>query len=597
MDSVKIVTLGGETTYGRDVARARALFGTSTRFVSRYGSSETGVLAEWVATPDDPRVDEPLPLGHPLPWAEIVVVDDTGAPVASGAVGVAQVVSEHCSLGYWNDPELTAAKFWTFPDGRRGFRTSDHVRMRDDGVLEYVARADDQVKVRGVMVSPSEVERALTAVNGVRDAAVVQAPARDGGTRLVGYVVPDAGTELSRLEIRRALTAAVPSAMVPGLVVVLESLPLTTRGKVDRRALPPPPDPEPRPYREPVETEAELAGIFSDVLGVDRVGLDDDFFELGGDSLGVVELLAEVADHFGVEVPASTVLEAPTVAELFERLSHRRSRDASPVVVLRSDAADPPCFCVTGAGDPAISLRRLSAAMPDRNFAAIQPRGLEERAVPDRSVEAAARRNVAAMRAVQPHGPYVIVGYSYGGVVAFEMACQLRAEGVEVARLVILDTNAPPGAPSLGGRVRSRVRAVEATAPDSPVRRVAVVAGRTARFASASAYAHVKERIEVATAGWLPRRGYHQYVLFRQLNYRMLRKYTPTAIFDGPTLLVLALPQDALTDQGWSELLSGSVTTVEVSAAHLDLLHKPAVDVVAAHITAALDDVAAARTR
>ena len=181
MDSVKIVSLGGETTYGRDVARARRLFGPSTRFVNRYGSSETSVLAEWVATPeDDARADHPLPLGHALPWAEIVVVDDAGEPLASGEVGVPAVVSEHCALGYWNDPELTAARFWALPDGRRGFHMSDHVRMRDDGVLEYVARADDRVKVRGVMVSPSEVEGALTALEGVYDAAVAPTPARRG---------------------------------------------------------------------------------------------------------------------------------------------------------------------------------------------------------------------------------------------------------------------------------------------------------------------------------------------------------------------------------------------------------------------------------
>ena len=243
---------------------------------------------------------------------------------AAGEIGVPQVVSEHCSLGFWHDPELTAARFRTLPDGRRGLRMSDHVRMRDDGVLEYVARADDRVKVRGVMVGPSEVEHALVGLDGVADAAVVPVPARDGGTGLVAYVVRDAHTEVRPWEIRRALAAKVPSAMVPGTVVVLESFPLTQRGKVDRGALPPPPKLGARPYRAPDGPEYELAAIFSDVLGVERVGLDDDFFELGGDSLGVVELQAEIADRLSVEVPTATVLEAPTVAQLFRRLSHRR---------------------------------------------------------------------------------------------------------------------------------------------------------------------------------------------------------------------------------------------------------------------------------
>ena len=588
IDSVKIVSLGGETTYGRDIARARELFGRDTRFVNRYGSSETSVLAEWIATPDDEmRADTPLPLGRALPWAEIVVVDDTGEPVPPGVVGVPEVVSEHCSLGFWNDPGLTAARFRTLPDGRRGLRMSDHVRQRDDGVLEYVARADDRVKVRGVMVGPSEVERALVALPGVADAAVVPTPAPDGGTALIGYVVPAADAELRPWEVRRALAAVVSSAMVPGVVVVLESLPLTPRGKVDRRALPPPPRPGSRPYRAAVGPEFELAAIFGDVLGVDRVGLDDDFFELGGDSLGVVELQAEIADRLSIDVPTSTVLEAPTVAQLFLRLGHRRPRDASPVVVLRADATDPPLFCVTGAADPAISFRQLAAALTDRNFAAIQPRGLEERAMADRTIAAAARRNVVAMRRSQPHGPYVLGGYSYGGVVAFEMACQLRAVGEAVAQLVIVDTNAPVG-DHRGPRAEQRADPLPAT-----------FATRVLRRAREFARVHVKVWIALATAGWWPRRGYHQHELFFRLNNHMSRTYTPSSTFDGPTLVVRGADfggapdrtQSARADLGWSTLVRGPITTVEVPARHSDLLRRPAVDLVAAAIAAALDGV------
>jgi acyl-coenzyme A synthetase/AMP-(fatty) acid ligase/thioesterase domain-containing protein/acyl carrier protein len=575
IDSVKIVSLGGETTYGRDVAQARELFGPDARFVNRYGSSETSILAEWVTTPDDEaRGDTPLPLGRALPWAEIVVVDDAGEPVAPGEVGAPEVVSEHCSLGYWHAPELTAERFRFLPDGRRGLRMSDHVRQRSDGVLEYVARADDRVKVRGVMVGPGEVERALVSLDGVAGAAVVPVAAPDGGTGLVGYVVPDGRADLSAWEVRRALAAAVPSAMVPGSVIVLEKFPLTPRGKIDRQALPEP-QRSSRPYRPAVGPEFELAAIFGDVLGVERVGLDDDFFELGGDSLAVVELQAEIADRLSVEVPTSTVLESPTVAQLFLRLSHRRPRNASPVVMLRGAATDPPLFCVAGAGDPALSFRQLSAAMPDRNFAAIQPRGLEERAMADRTVAATARRNVAAMREHQPHGPYSVAGYSYGGIVAFEMACQLRAAGEVVAWLVLLDTHAPVG-------VRRADTERAADVRDAVRRRAKVV-------------------LALTTAGWLPRRGYHQHEVFFRLNNHMSRRYVPSSTFDGPTLVVRSAEpqrtasrrQSALADLGWSTLVSGPITTIEVDAQHSDLLRKPAVELVAAHVAAALDHVVA----
>jgi acyl-coenzyme A synthetase/AMP-(fatty) acid ligase/thioesterase domain-containing protein/acyl carrier protein len=573
MESVKIVSLGGEATYGRDIARAQPLFGPSTRFVNRYGSSETSILAEWVVTPEDvARADEPVPLGRPLPWADIVVVDDAGERVAEGEVGVPDAVSEHCSLGYWNDPVLTAAKFWTLPDGRRGFHMSDHVRVRHDSVLEYVARADDRVKVRGLMVSPGEVERALTALEGVHDAAVVPAAARDGGTRLVGYVAPVAGAELRASEVRRALTTSLPSAMVPGTIVFLDAFPLTPRGKVDRHALPPPPSPRAPAYRDPAGNEATLARCFARVLGVERVGLDDDFFELGGDSLDVVELLAEIADRFAVDVPASAVMEAPTVAQLFTRLSHRRRRKASPVVPLRADASGPTLFCVTGGGSPAISLRQLSEALAGRNVAAIQARGLEERARADRTVEAAARRNVTAIRVLQPRGPYTLAGFSYGGLVAFAMACRLRAAGEDVASLVILDTPAPVGA---------RSRRHRAARPSAP---------RALRATMASAYASTKHGIALASAGLVPRRGYRQYELFWDLNLRMSQRYAPASRFDGSVLVVRSdEPPHTAADLGWSELVSGPVTSVHVPAEHLRLLRAPAVDLVAAHIVAALE--------
>ena len=197
----------------------------------------------------------------------------------------------------------------------------------------------------------------------------------------------------------------------------------------------------------------------------------------------------------------------------FLRLSYRRPHDASPVVVLRSDAADPPLFCVTGAGSPAMSLRHLSDAMPGRNFAAIQQRGLEERAMPDHHIVAAARR-ISQAPPMQPRGPYTIAGFSYGGIVAFEMGCQLRAEGAEVARLVILDTNAPADAPDLASRARSRIRSLRADVPGVAAWRAAVVAGTRRGSRSSSAYAHARRRVVLSSAGVFPRRGYRQYDLF-----------------------------------------------------------------------------------
>jgi acyl-coenzyme A synthetase/AMP-(fatty) acid ligase/thioesterase domain-containing protein/acyl carrier protein len=575
MATVKIVSLGGEATYGRDVARARPLFGPLTSFVNRYGSSETSVLGEWVTTPeDDARTDTPLPLGRALPWAEISVVDDTGRPVGAGDVGMPDVVSEHCALGYWNDPELTAARFWALPDGRRGFHMSDHVRVRDDGVLEYVARADDRLKVRGAMVSPSEVERAMTTLEGVRHAAVVAAPARDGGTRLVGYVVPDAGAELSAWEVRRELAGSVPTAMVPGTIVLLAELPLTPRGKVDRRALPPPPDAGPRPSREPTGREAVLANLIGDVLAVDRVGLDDDFFDLGGDSLAAVELMAAIDEQFGVDLPPSVLLEAPTTAALAPLLNHRRPRASSTVVLLRPGSRGTPLFVVAGGGSPATSLRALAHALPSgRPVFGIQARGLEERALPDRSVEASARRYLTDLRAVQPSGPYLLAGHSFGGLVAFEMACRLERAGETVALLVVIDTTAPGTSTATSGEDTLATRWQEVRAEPSVTHRMS----RVARAVSGRARA----RHELLAAGLLVRR-LRQYRVFTLLAVRMAQRYRPRSTFCGSFVLARASLDpgaDGLRPRfaAWDDHVDGPHTDIEIADTHTGIMRRPRV--------------------
>jgi thioesterase domain-containing protein/acyl carrier protein len=343
--------------------------------------------------------------------------------------------------------------------------------------------------------------------------------------------------------------------------------------------------------------------VFASVLGVDRVGLDDDFFELGGDSLGVVELLAAINEEFGVDLPASAVLDAPTVAELSTRLAHRRSRHASPLVELRNGQPGDPFFCVTGAGAPAISLRALATAVDGHNFVAIQHRGLEERARPDRTIHSAALRNVLALREQQPVGPYRLGGFSYGAVVAFEMACLLERAGEHVDLLVVLDAPAPGShPPDLGTRGAARLQAIRTDAPTGGARRPLVVGTRAARAGARWVYASARHRVVVGTAGLVPRHGLDQYNLFVAINASMAHRYTPIHTYDGPLLLVRStvggptrfgdaeqdLPHRALWDFGWSTHVTGPVTVVDVPGDHLGLLRNPAVEQTGQHVARAL---------
>ncbi|MEX1008956.1 MAG: non-ribosomal peptide synthetase [Acidimicrobiia bacterium] len=594
MDCVRLVTLGGEALYGRDILRARPIFGPNTVFCNRFGSSETALIAGWTIPLDiDLDEDSTLPIGEPEPWTELRIVDEDGQPVADGEPGLADAISDHASLGYWRDPELTAQRFWTLPDGRRGFHTSDRVRMRPDGLLEHLGRADDRVKVRGAMVSPSEVERLLVRLHDVVHAAVVPAPARDGGTRLVGYVVPEVGATPSAWQLRRDLAGGMPTTMVPSAIVLLDELPRTPRGKVDRRGLRPPPDIARRPYRAPVGREQILADLLGSVLAVEHVGLDDDFFDLGGDSLAAIELMSAIDEQFGIDLPPSTLLEAPTTAELAPLLNHRRARGSSTVVALQTGppfgpragtGTRTPFFCVAGAGSPATSLRALAHALPgDRPCYGIQARGLEERARPDRSVEACARRYLADLRAVQPSGPYLLGGHSFGGLVAFEMACRLEAAGEQVALLTMLDALPPGSRPPIPSVTERLQRPREEKTRALRVQELAK-----------SAMGHAQVEVELAWAGLVPRR-LRQYRVFFLLARRMTRKHRTQSTFTGPMLLVHAtvpdpnLPSLGSPSSAWAPFVRGPITSIAIAGTHTGIMRRPHVAELASTIDAALD--------
>ena len=491
--------------------------------------------------------------------------------------------------GYWRDPELTAACFFREPDGREGFRSSDRGRWRDDGMLEHLGRLDSRVKVHGAMVATSEVETTLMGLDGVADAAVIAVPDDSAGTRLVAYVVANGSVPLSAWRLRRDVAARVPTTMVPSTFVALEAIPRNLRNKVDRAALPPPPPFTPPPYREPTGADAALADIFADVLGLERVGLDDDFFELGGDSLGVIELLAAIADELGVELAATAVLEAPTVEQLAIRIAQRGASGSPLVVPLRTGTAGSAFFCIPGGGGAVIALRRLADAVEDHDVYAIQPFGLEQPGPPDRSIEALARRNIAAMRTVCPDGPYRLGGYSFGGIVAFEMACELRATGDAVDLLAVLDTRAPRRR-DLGSRARARTEMLRADSSGEHAANRTVLAVRWMRFGARWLRERARRRMLVAGLRRDPGHGSPRYRAFLRHHQAMARKYEPSSTFDGPVLVVRAGAHG--DDLGWSKLATGPVQVIEVPAPHLDLLRSPAVETVGRHLSEALHSAA-----
>jgi acyl-coenzyme A synthetase/AMP-(fatty) acid ligase/acyl carrier protein len=289
--------------------------------VNRLGTTETLTFRCYFIDHDTPIGETGVPVGYAVPDKDVLLVDERGERVEPGAIGEMVVRSRYLSPGHWRNPDLTRATFLPDPaDGTlRLYRTGDLGRLGADGCLEHLGRKDFQVKIRGRRVETSGVEEALLASSTIREALVV-ARRRRGDESLVAYVVPATRPAPDVSTLRRFLAARLADYMVPSAYVFLDALPLLPNGKADRRALPAPGTNRPEldvPFVAPRDdVEAAIARIWSEVLEVDRVGVDDDFLDLGGDSLMGARIIARVTDRFDVTVPLRLLWEASTVARM-----------------------------------------------------------------------------------------------------------------------------------------------------------------------------------------------------------------------------------------------------------------------------------------
>ncbi|MFJ9679420.1 amino acid adenylation domain-containing protein [Streptomyces sp. NPDC101194] len=310
------IVLGGEAVGGELVDR----WSPGRRLLNAYGPTETTIWAT-VSGPLDPGRTPPI--GRPVVGGEVFVLDDTLSPVPEGASGELYVAGDALARGYLNRSGLTAARFVACPfagAGARMYRTGDVVRRRNDGELEFVGRADSQVKVRGFRVEPGEIEAVLTALPAVAQVAVVLREDRPGDKRLVAYVVPRTPGGITAREVRDAAAERLPEHMVPAAVAVLEELPLTPHGKLDRPALAAPDFVTGAGAGAEDPFEEALCAWYGEVLGVSDVGLDDDFFDLGGYSLLATRLVRKARAEMGLELTVTMIFDAPTPGRLARRI-------------------------------------------------------------------------------------------------------------------------------------------------------------------------------------------------------------------------------------------------------------------------------------
>jgi amino acid adenylation domain-containing protein len=605
--------IGGENLTGRHIAFWQS-FAPGTVLINEYGPTETAVGCCVYRVPAGGHRPGSVPIGRPIANTRLYVLDAGLRPVPSGEPGELYIGGAGVARGYHDRPDLTAERFVPDPfgdePGSRMYRTGDLVRALPEGDLEFLGRLDRQVKVRGVRIELEEIEAVLAEHPAVRTVAVLAREDTPGERRLVAYVVPHPGRAFGTAELRDFLKGRLPEHMVPSALVQLEKLPLTCNGKVDVQALPPPR----RTHLEltgglvsaQTALEAQMVRLWETVLGIRPVGVRDDFFALGGDSLLAARLFAQIHKVFGRDLPAASLLEAPTVERLVQLLERPAEADAeASLVPLQPHGARPPFFCVHAIVGDALGFADLARHLgPDQPFYGLRARRSEDHRRPA-SLEALAARYLDEIRAFQPHGPYFLGGFSFGGTVAFEMARQLRAQGEAVGLLAVLDQRPNPGQARAPFRPAFLVEFLKnlprwvwydlcQSGPSAMLTRLRLrIQGLLTRpprqrdGRGSAPGAATRKAGEVFDLDRLP----ESYRKLLEYHYQLLLDYKPQAYAGRVTLLrAKAQPLSRLQagDLGWSELAAGGVEVIAVPGSHDNLLKEPYVRVLAERLGACL---------
>ncbi|MBT2393898.1 amino acid adenylation domain-containing protein [Streptomyces sp. ISL-1] len=386
------------------------------------------------------------PIGRLLPNTRAYVLDEGLRLLPAGVIGELYVAGAGLARGYARRPALTAERFVADPygaPGERMYRTGDLARWNSAGELEFIGRADHQTKIRGFRVEPGEVQSTVEADESVAQAAVLVREDGPGGKRLVAYAVPadpEAGVDVAAL--RRRVAAALPEYMVPSFFVVLDELPLTINGKLDRKALPAPQagaspaDGAPRTPREDV-----LCSLFAEVLGLPEVGVDDDFFALGGHSMLAMRLIARIRTELGLRAAVSDLFRNPTPARFLDAGGASEASDFEVLLPLRAGSDARPLFCVHPATGLAWSYLGLARQLPESlPVYGVQALGLAVGSTMPADFLTMINRITEEIRSVQAEGPYRLLGWSLGGNIAHALAARFRAAGEEVELLALVDS-------------------------------------------------------------------------------------------------------------------------------------------------------------
>ncbi|MGD1094659.1 MAG: amino acid adenylation domain-containing protein [Bryobacteraceae bacterium] len=574
--SSRLKALCGGEALPRDLAAQ--LLPRCAELWNLYGPTETTI---WSTIHRVTSANSAVPIGCPIANTEILILDSNLSLVPANVPGELYIGGAGVARGYLRRPELTSERFISHPDKpeARIYRTGDVARWLPDGTLEYLGRADNQVKVRGFRIEPEEIEAALLKHPDVRAAAVRSWSDASGGMSLAAYVIAGA----KNLDLRAFLKQKLPDYMIPSRVVLLDALPLTPNGKIDRQALPKPATVETAAeFAAPTNpVEQRLRSIWEEVLDVRPISVRDNFFDLGGHSFLVAKLLRQIDIEFGKRVSMADVFHAPTIDQLALLLAGPSAAESLPITIRRQAAGtrSPLLWLYAGPICRALSMR-ISAEWP---LISVALKPADEALLPDScTLEEVAALVVQQVRAVQPQGPYHLAGWCAAGVLAYEVAAQLVRAGETVESLILVDASNPTYYFNLS---KYRLAA-------SNIHHHLKI---SLRLAPRDAWAYLHDRILGMVKAAPSRQDLRS---FADKVSQAVVKYTPKS-YSGRVTLIRSMqrPEIPAAHLGWPELVQGEFELLESPGDHISMFREPHVSELAARISQCLRTPVSARTK
>jgi amino acid adenylation domain-containing protein len=567
------VFCGGEAL-SRELARQ--LMRRSTSVWNLYGPTETTIWSSVFQVTDS--IKATVPIGRPIANTQMYILDSQQRPVPAEDIGELCIGGDGLARGYLNRPELTSQKFIPNPfrPGSRLYRTGDLARYLSSGDIEFLGRSDHQVKIRGFRVELGEVEAALEEYPGVQHAIAIAREDKRGINQLVAYIVSETQPRPSPTLVRATLKTKLPSYMIPTSFVHLDAMPLTANGKIDRRALPEPASDGDKEQADLVgprnREERQIIKLWQNLLGRKPIGINDNFFDLGGDSLSAVRLMVRIEKMCGKRIPIAALFETPTAAQLAALLRKETLPPWRSLVMVQKGGSKPPLFLIHGIGGGVLRYRDLARHLrPEQPVYGLQARGMADNICHER-VEDMAKHHIEEIRTVQPEGPYYLGGFSFGGVVAFEIAQQLHQQRQQVGLIALVDTfpttYKPHGSLTHFWHLPLNQKRIYFA------RKLRYLMDRTARTITyiffPTALKKVHNACLIAARQYVPRTYPGRVLLFRATE-------RPLGSKDELFL-------------GWNDLALGGVEIYEVPGNHMSIVDEPAVATLAAQLTSCLEE-------